>query len=92
MGPLLVTTHGAAVHSAFVGLGVIGAGVVFAAQALRAGPYDERLLVVVAGTLVGGAVGAGGAGGAGGCREAAQRPVGLIGSDAPRSAGGQLLV
>jgi len=57
MGPLLVTTNGAAVHSAFVALGVLVAGLVFAAQARRAGPYDERLLVVVAGTLVGGAVG-----------------------------------
>ena len=57
MGPVLVTANGAAVHSLFVGLGVVAAGLVFAAQARRAGPYDERLLVVVAGTLVGGAVG-----------------------------------
>ena len=57
MGPLLVTTNAAAVHTAFVGLGVIAAGLVFAAQVRRAGPYDERLLVVVAATLVGGALG-----------------------------------
>jgi prolipoprotein diacylglyceryltransferase len=57
MGPVLVTEHGPLVHSAFVGVGVAVAGVVFAAQVRRAGPFDERLLVVMAGTLVGGALG-----------------------------------
>jgi len=57
MSPVLVTEHGAALHSAFVGLGVIVAGLVLARQVRRAGPYDERILVVVAGTLVGGALG-----------------------------------
>jgi prolipoprotein diacylglyceryltransferase len=57
MGPVLVTEHGAAVHSVFVGLGVGVAGLVLRAQVRRAGPFDERLLVVVAGTLVGGALG-----------------------------------
>lgn len=57
MGPVLVTNHGAVVHSVFVGLGVAVAGVVLRAQVRRAGPFDERFLVVVAGTLVGGALG-----------------------------------
>ena len=57
MGPVLVVQQGPAVHSAFVSLGVLLAGLVFAAQVRRAGPFDERLLVVVAGTLVGGAFG-----------------------------------
>ena len=57
IGPVLVLRHAAVVHSAFVGLGVVLAGLVFAAQARRAGPFDERLLVVMAGTLVGGALG-----------------------------------
>ena len=57
MDPIVVVEHGGAVHSLFVGLGVILAGLVLAAQIRRAGPFDERLLVVVAGTLVGGALG-----------------------------------
>ena len=57
MDPVLVSEHGNLVHSGFVGLGVVLAGLVFAVQSRRAGPYDERLLVVIAGTLVGGAVG-----------------------------------
>lgn len=57
MDPVLVTVHGDLLHSAFVGLGVIVAAAVFAVQVRRAGPFDERLLVVVAGTLIGGALG-----------------------------------
>lgn len=57
MGPVLVVEHGDALHSVFVGLGVGAAGVVFALQARRDGPFDERLLIVVAATLVGGALG-----------------------------------
>jgi len=57
MDPVLVTVHGDLLHSAFVGLGVVVAAVVFAVQVRRSGPFDERLLVVVAGTLVGGALG-----------------------------------
>jgi prolipoprotein diacylglyceryltransferase len=57
MGSVLVTDHGAVVHSVFVGLAVSVAALVFRAQVRRAGPLDERLLVVVAGTLVGGALG-----------------------------------
>ncbi len=57
MDSVLVTDHGAVVHSVFVGLAVSVAALVFRAQVRRAGPLDERLLVVVAGTLVGGALG-----------------------------------
>jgi len=57
MGSVLVTEHGPVVHSVLVGLAVVAAGLVLAVQARRAGPFDERLLVVVAGTLVGGALG-----------------------------------
>ncbi len=57
VGPVLVVEHGGLVHAGFVGLGVVLAGVVFAGQVRRSGPFDERLLVVVAGTLVGGALG-----------------------------------
>jgi len=57
MDPVLVTVHGDLLHSAFVGLGVVVAAAVFAVQVRRSGPFDESLLVVVAGTLVGGALG-----------------------------------
>ena len=43
-------------HELFVGLGVAVALVVFVLEARRRGPTDERLLVVVTGALVGGAV------------------------------------
>lgn len=57
MGTVLVAERGDVLHAAFVGLGVVLAGFVLAAQVRRAGPFDERLLVVLAGTLVGGALG-----------------------------------
>jgi prolipoprotein diacylglyceryltransferase len=57
MDAILVVEHGGAVHSLFVGVGVVLAGFVLTAEIRRAGPFDERLLVVVAGTLVGGALG-----------------------------------
>ncbi|GAB3668447.1 hypothetical protein GCM10027596_39160 [Nocardioides korecus] len=46
----------AAVHGLFVGLGVLGAVVVFVLEARRRGHTDDRLLVVVTGVLVGGAL------------------------------------
>ncbi len=57
MGAVLVAEHGDAVHAMFVAVGVVLAGLVFAAQVRRAGPFDDRILEVVAGTLVGGAIG-----------------------------------
>jgi len=57
MRPVLVTEHGAVVHSIFVGLGVVIAGLVFMRQVRRMGAFDERLIEVVAGALVGGALG-----------------------------------
>ena len=49
--PLAVPTHGV-----FVALGILAAGVVFVVEAIRRGHTDERLVWVVAGALVGGAV------------------------------------
>ena len=46
----------AAVHGLFVGLGVLCAVVVFVLEARRRGHTDDRLLVVVTGALVGGAL------------------------------------
>ncbi len=43
-------------HGVFVGLGVLVAAVVFAVEARRRGQTDERILYVVTGALVGGAV------------------------------------
>ena len=43
-------------HALFVGLGVVAATWVFVHEARRRGQTDERLLVVVTGALVGGAV------------------------------------
>ncbi|HEY6830049.1 MAG TPA: prolipoprotein diacylglyceryl transferase family protein [Gemmatimonadaceae bacterium] len=45
-------------HEAFIFLGVVAATVVFWLRAERQGPFDERLLWIVAGTLISGAVGA----------------------------------
>src|SRR5215218_3501123 len=43
-------------HEVFVGLGVLVAALVFVVEARRRGQTDERLLHVVAGALVGGAL------------------------------------
>lgn len=43
-------------HELFVGLGVLLAGIAFALEARRRGSSDERLVFVVAGALVGGAL------------------------------------
>src|SRR4051794_22365228 len=43
-------------HALFVGLGVVAATAVFVVEARRRGHTDDRLLVVVTGALVGGAV------------------------------------
>ncbi|GAB2880488.1 prolipoprotein diacylglyceryl transferase [Nocardioides pacificus] len=43
-------------HEVFVGLGVLVAGIVFGLEAHRRGASDERLVFVVAGALVGGAI------------------------------------
>jgi prolipoprotein diacylglyceryltransferase len=43
-------------HGLFVGLGVLVAAVVFVLEARRRGARDERLVFVVMGALVGGAV------------------------------------
>lgn len=43
-------------HGFFVGLGVLAAAVVFVAESRRRGQRDERLLAVVTGALVGGAI------------------------------------
>lgn len=47
---------GVPTHGLFVGLGVLAAAAVFVAEARHRGQTDERLLYVVAGALVGGAV------------------------------------
>ncbi len=59
MHPVLFTVNGVAVrsHDVFVGLGVLAALVVFAFEVRRRHAWDDRLLIVVAVTLVGGAVG-----------------------------------
>jgi len=49
--PLPVPTHGV-----FVALGILAAGIVFVVEARRRGHTDERLVWVVLGALVGGAV------------------------------------
>src|SRR4051794_7017044 len=43
-------------HALFVGLGVVAATAVFVVEARRRGHTDDRLLIVVTGALVGGAV------------------------------------
>ena len=59
MHPVLFTVGGVAVgsHATFVGLGVLVAFAVFWAEVRRRGSWDDRLLVVVALALFGGAVG-----------------------------------
>lgn len=52
IGPLVLPVHGV-----FVGLGVLVAAVVFAAEARRRGAVNEQSLVAVTGALVGGAIG-----------------------------------
>jgi prolipoprotein diacylglyceryltransferase len=51
LGPVAIGTHGA-----FLALGVLAAAVVFAAEVHRRGIRDDRIWVVVAGALAGGAV------------------------------------
>ena len=53
---MLTTILGVPVHGLFVGLGVLAAVVVFVSEARRRGHTDDRLLVVVTGALVGGAL------------------------------------
>ena len=56
LGSLLGVELDIPTHDAFVALGVLAALVVLAVQARRAGVTDERLLYVVTGALVGGAL------------------------------------
>jgi phosphatidylglycerol:prolipoprotein diacylglycerol transferase len=56
LGDLLGLGLGVDTHGFFVGLGVLAAVVVFVAEARRRGHTDDRLLVVVTGALVGGAL------------------------------------
>ena len=60
MHPTLFHIAGFAVpsHDTFVFLGVLAAGFVFARETKTRGAADERLLWIIAGTLLGGAVGA----------------------------------
>ncbi len=53
---MVPTIGGVATHGLFVGLGVLAAALVFVSEARRRGHTDDRLLVVVTGALVGGAV------------------------------------
>ena len=53
---MVPTVLGVDTHAVFVALGVLTAVVVFAVEARRRGATDERLLIVVTGGLVGGAV------------------------------------
>ncbi len=56
LGDLLGIDLGVDTHGFFVGLGVIAATLVFVHEARRRGHNDERLLIVVTGALVGGAL------------------------------------
>jgi phosphatidylglycerol:prolipoprotein diacylglycerol transferase len=56
LGDLLGAGWGVDTHGFFVGLGVLAAVVVFVHEARRRGHTDDRLLVVVTGALVGGAL------------------------------------
>ena len=53
---MLPTMWGLDTHGLFVGLGVLAAVIVFVIEARRRGHTDDRLLIVVTGALVGGAV------------------------------------
>ncbi len=53
---MLPTMWGVDTHGFFVGLGVLAAVVVFVIEARRRGHTDDRLLIVVTGALVGGAI------------------------------------
>ncbi|WP_457252803.1 prolipoprotein diacylglyceryl transferase [Pedococcus sp. P5_B7] len=53
---MVPTVFGVDAHAVFVALGVLTALAVFAVEARRRGTTDERLLIVVTGGLVGGAV------------------------------------
>ncbi len=53
---MLTTISGVPAHGLFVGLGVVAAVVVFVSEARRRGHTDDRLLIVVTGALVGGAL------------------------------------
>ena len=53
---MLTTISGVPAHGLFVGLGVLAAVVVFVSEARRRGHTDDRLLIVVTGALVGGAL------------------------------------
>lgn len=59
MHPVLFTVGDVAIrsHDVFVALGVLAALVVFAREVRRRGEWDERLIVVIALTLFGGAIG-----------------------------------
>jgi phosphatidylglycerol:prolipoprotein diacylglycerol transferase len=56
LGDLLGLDLPIGTHAFFVGLGVVAAALVFATESRRRGQRDERLLVVVTGALVGGAL------------------------------------
>ena len=57
MAPVLVQEHAALVHGLGVAAGVVAGAAVLALEVRRRGAADERLLVVVAGLVVGGALG-----------------------------------
>lgn len=56
LGDLLGVELGVDTHGLFVGLGVLAAVLVFVTEARRRGHTDDRLLIVVTGALVGGAL------------------------------------
>ena len=56
LGDLLGTDLPVSTHGFFVGLGVLAATAVFVAESRRRGQRDERLLYVVTGALLGGAI------------------------------------
>ncbi|MEO7943465.1 MAG: prolipoprotein diacylglyceryl transferase family protein [Marmoricola sp.] len=56
LGDLFGVDLGVDTHGFFVGLGVLAAVLVFLSEARRRGHTDDRLLIVVTGALVGGAI------------------------------------
>ena len=56
LGDLLALDLPIGTHGFFVMLGVLAAGLVFVVEARRRGQTDERILYVVMGAVVGGAV------------------------------------